>query len=168
MLSWLVIAFLPRSKHLLISWLQSPSKVILEPKKIKSATVSTFSPSICHEMMGSDAMILVTIFIKILNGHIFLNTHILLSSNSTSVCVCMCVCICVHILSHVWLFVTPWTVACQASLSMGFSRQEYWSGLPFPAAGNLPTQGQNPCFLHWQVNSLPLVPSGTPTSIKSS
>ena len=54
-----LIAFLPRSKHLLISWLQSPSSVILEPKKIKSVTASTFSPSICHEVMGLDAMILV-------------------------------------------------------------------------------------------------------------
>ena len=76
MLSWLVIAFLPRSKHLLISWLQSPSKVILEPNKIKSAIFPTFSPSICHEMMGSDAMILITVFIKIVKGHIFLNMHI--------------------------------------------------------------------------------------------
>ena len=59
MLSRLVIAFLPRSKHLLISWLQSPSAVILEPKKIKSVTVSIVSSSICHEAMGSDAMILV-------------------------------------------------------------------------------------------------------------
>ena len=59
MLSRLVITFLPRSKHLLISWLQSPSAVILEPQKIKSATVSTVSPSICHEVMGPDAMILV-------------------------------------------------------------------------------------------------------------
>ena len=59
MLSRLVIAFLPRSKCLLISWLQSPSAVILEPKKIKSVTVSTVSPSICHEEMGPDAMILV-------------------------------------------------------------------------------------------------------------
>ena len=55
----LVIAFLPRSKRLLISWLQSPSAVILEPKKIKSLTVSIVSPSICHEVMGPDAMILV-------------------------------------------------------------------------------------------------------------
>ena len=59
MLSRLVTAFLPRSKHLLISWLQSPSAVILEPKKIKSDTVSTVSPTICHEMMGPDAMIFV-------------------------------------------------------------------------------------------------------------
>jgi len=55
----LVITFLPRSKRLLISWLQSPSAVILEPKKIKSDTVSTVSPCICHEVMGPDAMILV-------------------------------------------------------------------------------------------------------------
>ena len=54
-----VIAFLPRSKRLLISWLQSPSAVILEPKKIKSVTVSIVSLSICHEVMGLDAMILV-------------------------------------------------------------------------------------------------------------
>ena len=59
MLSRLVIAFLPRSKRLLISWLQSPSAVILEPPKIKSDTVSTVSPSICHEVMGPEAMILV-------------------------------------------------------------------------------------------------------------
>ena len=59
MLSRLIIAFLPRSKHLLISWLQSPSAVIFESPKIKSATVYTVSPSICHEAMGPDAMIFV-------------------------------------------------------------------------------------------------------------
>ena len=59
MLSRLVITFLPRSKRLLISWLQSPSAVVLEPRKIKSTTVFTVSPSICHEVMGLDAMILV-------------------------------------------------------------------------------------------------------------
>ena len=59
MLSRLVIAFLSRNKHLLISWLQSPSAVILEPKTIKSLTVSIVSLSICHEVMGPDAMILV-------------------------------------------------------------------------------------------------------------
>ena len=58
-LSRFVIAFLPRSKHLLISWLQSPSDVILQPKKIKSVTVSIVSPSLCHEVMGLDATILV-------------------------------------------------------------------------------------------------------------
>ena len=59
MLSRLVITFLPRSKRLFISWLQSPSAVILESKKIKSATVSTVCPSICYEVMGSDAMMFV-------------------------------------------------------------------------------------------------------------
>ena len=59
MLSRLVIAFLPRSKHLLISWLQSPTAVILEPKKIKSVTVSIVSPSICHQVMGLDALIFI-------------------------------------------------------------------------------------------------------------
>ena len=58
-LTRLVIAFLPSSKHLLISWLQSPSTMILEPKKRKSVTILTFPPSIYHEMMGLDAMILV-------------------------------------------------------------------------------------------------------------
>ena len=58
MLSKLVITFLPRSRRLLILWLQSPSAVILEPKKIKPDTVSTVSPSICREVMGPDAMIL--------------------------------------------------------------------------------------------------------------
>ena len=59
MLSWLVIAFLQRSKRLLISWLKSPSTVTLKPMKKKSVTVSIVSPSICHEVMGMDAMIFV-------------------------------------------------------------------------------------------------------------
>ena len=59
MLSRLVITFLPRSKRLLLSWLQLPSELILEPPKIKFVTVFIVSPSICHEVMGPDAMILV-------------------------------------------------------------------------------------------------------------
>ena len=59
MLSRLIFAFLPRSKRLLISWLQSPSAVILKLRKIKSLTVSIASPSICHEVMGPDAMIFI-------------------------------------------------------------------------------------------------------------
>ena len=61
-------------------------------------------------------------------------------------------------LSHVQLFAAPWTVARQAPLSMAFSRQEYWSGLPFPTSEDLPNSGPNPHvlrLLHWQVNSLP-------------
>ena len=60
---------------------------------------------------------------------------------------------------------TPWTVARQAPLSMGFSRQEYWSGLPHPPPGDLPNPGIEPCLfclLHWQVGSLPLAPPGKP------
>ena len=58
-LSRFVIAFLPRNKRLLVLWLQSPSTMILEPKEIKSVTASTLSPTICHEVMGEDVMILV-------------------------------------------------------------------------------------------------------------
>ena len=68
--------------------------------------------------------------------------------------------------SHVQLSATPWTVACQPSLSMGFSRQEYWSGLPYPPPGDLSDPGIEPvslCLLHWQAGSLPLVPPGKPT-----
>ena len=64
MLSRFVIAFLPRSKCLLISWLRSPSAVILEPKKIKSVTVSIVSPSIYHEVMGLDTMIFVFLTVE--------------------------------------------------------------------------------------------------------
>ena len=70
MLSTFVTVFLPRSKCLLVSWLQSPSAVILEPKKIKSATVSIVYPSICHEVMGLDAMILV-FFNKVVKQNYF-------------------------------------------------------------------------------------------------
>ena len=56
-------------------------------------------------------------------------------------------CTCGQSLSHVWLFLTPWTVACQAPLSIGFSRQEYWSGLPFPPPGYLPDPGIEPVSL---------------------
>ena len=65
MLSRLLIVFLSRSKHLLISWLQSPSAVILETKKIKSVTVSIVSPSICHEVMGLEAMIFTFYFLNV-------------------------------------------------------------------------------------------------------
>ena len=84
-----------------------------------------------------------------------------------SVCVCVCVYVCTRIctFSCVPLFVTLWTVACQASLSMGFPRQEYWRGLPFPPPGDLPDPGSNLGFLrllHWQADSLPLYHPGSP------
>ena len=59
----------------------------------------------------------------------------------------VCVCVCVQLLNHVRLFVTPWTVARQAPLSIEFSRQEYYSGLPFPTLGNLPNSGTEPMCL---------------------
>ena len=85
MLSRLVITFLPRSKHLLISWLQSPSAVILEPPKIKSATVSSVSPSICHEVMGPDAMILVFWMLSLSQLH---HSPLSLSSRGSLVLLC--------------------------------------------------------------------------------
>ena len=76
----------------------------------------------------------------------------------------------VCVLSRVQLFATPWTVAHQTPLSMGFSRQEYWSGLPFPTSGDLPdpTQGLNSGLfhlLHWQADSFPLASPGKPNEL---
>ena len=79
-----------------------------------------------------------------------------------------CVCVCVCVLSHVLLFVTPWTVASQAPLSMGFSRQEYWSALPFPILGDLPDPGIKPASLSSPLpprlagGFSPMVPPGGP------
>ena len=92
MLSKFVLAFLPRNKHLLISWQQSPSAVILETEKIMSVTVSVVFPSICHEVMGPDAMILV-FWISSVQSLQFSRSVV---SNS----------------------VTPWIAACQTSLSI--------------------------------------------------
>ena len=136
MLSRLVITFLPRSKHLLISWLQSPSAVILEPPKLKSDTISTVFPSISHEVMGPDA----TIFV-----------FWMLSFKPT--------------FSHVQLFITPWTVALQAPLSLRFSRQEYWSGLLCPPPEDLPNPGIKPMALMSPAlagGSFPLAPPEKP------
>ena len=81
-------------------------------------------------------------------------------------CVCVCVCTYTQLLSHIWLFGTPWTVAHQAPLSMRFPRQEYWSGLPYSPPGDLPDPGISLlCLLHWQPSSLPLVPPGKPTCV---
>ena len=70
-----------------------------------------------------------------------------------------------HCFNHVWPFATLWTVTCQASLTMGFSRQEHWSGLPCPPPGDLPEPWVKLCLLyllHWQASSLPLAPHGKP------
>ena len=79
---------------------------------------------------------------------------------------CLIACMLSHF-SRVQFFATLWTVACQVPQSMGFPRQEYWNGLPFPSPGIFLTQRLNPCLLcllHWQVGSLPLVPPGKPSS----
>ena len=68
----------------------------------------------------------------------------------------------VKLLSPVWVFAAPWTVAYQAPPSMGFSRQEYWSGLPFPSPGVFPTQGAKPGLLHCRQTLLPSEPPGKP------
>ena len=114
MMSRLVMAFHPRSKCLLISWLQSPSTVILEPPKMKSATLSTVYPSICHETMGPDAMILVfwmLSFKPIFSLSSFTFIKKLFSSSSLSVIRC-------HL--HIWGY---WY----------FSRQSWFQHVLLPA-----------------------------------
>ena len=74
-------------------------------------------------------------------------------------------CVCVQSLSCVQLFVTPWTAACQASLLMRFSRQEYWSGLPCPPPGDLPNPGTEPGYPAFQVDSFTIEPSGKPNML---
>ena len=74
----------------------------------------------------------------------------------------MCVCVCVCVFSHVQFFVTPWAVACQTPLSMGFSRQEYWSGLPFPSPGDLPDARIKPVSPELQADPLLLSHLGNP------
>ena len=170
MLSRLMIAFLPRSKHLLISWLQSPSAVILEPRKIKFLTVSIVSPTICHEVIGPDAMILMLNFKPAFSLSSFISIKRLFSSSSLSpIRVVSSAClgwkpgkVKVKLLSRVRLFSTPWTVAYQAPLSMGFSRQECWNGLPFPSPGDLPDTGIEPGSPALQTDAFPSEPPGKP------
>ena len=126
MLSGLVITFLPRSKRLLISWLRSPSTVILEPPKIKSATfppISTISPSIYHEMMGLDAMILV--FWMLSFKPIFSLSSFTLSRGSL---------VLFHFLPKGWCLLHIW--------GYWYFSQKSWFQLVFPA------QGFSWCTLH--------------------
>ena len=140
-LSRLVITFLLRSKYLLISWLQSPSAVILEPKKIKFVTVSTVSPSICHAVATAAAkscQLCPTLcdpidgsppgspIPGILQPKILEWVAISFSSAWKWK-------VKVKLLSCVQLCATPWTAAHQAPPSMGFPRQQYWSGVPLPS-----------------------------------
>ena len=80
---------------------------------------------------------------------------------SLLLCVCVCVCVCIQLLSWVWLFATPWTEACQAPLSMGFSRQKYWMGCHFLLQGIFLIQGSKLSLLHllnWEMDSLAPAP----------
>ena len=77
----------------------------------------------------------------------------------------LCLCVFVLTLSGVQLFATPWTGACQASQSMGFSREEHWSGLPFPSPGDFPGPGIEPRFATLQADSLPAEPPAKPKNI---
>ena len=129
-LSRLVITFLPKSKRLLTSWLQSLSAVILEPKKKKTVShcfhcFPIYLPwndgTRCHDLS-------------------FLNAQLLLPYPLLLVCMLSC-------FSRVQLFATPWTKTHQAPLSLGFSRQVYWSEFPCPPPGNLPHPGVEPSSL---------------------
>ena len=95
----------------------------------------------------------ITSHVTSTTGFVFALASFLLLSNSilgtySCVCVCVCVCVsvcvCVCVLGHVWLFATPWTIARQSPLSMEFSRQEYWNGLPFSSPGDLLNPGIEP------------------------
>ena len=110
---------------------------------------------------------------------LYFNIHILegacfIVPEKARVCVCVCVCVIVPEKARVCVCVrcsvvsdsvTQWTVACQAPLSMEFSRWEYWSGLPFRTLAYLPTQGLNWHLLHWQADSLPLSYQGSPIGL---
>ena len=172
MLSRFVIAFLPRSKHLLISWLQSLSAVILEPKKIKSVTASTFPPS-----MGLDAVIFLFWMLSFEPTFSFYSFPLIkrffTSSSLSTIRVVssaylrlliflLAVLIPAYVssrdssevkwksLSCVWLFVTPCTIQF-----MEFSRPEYGSGWPFPSPEALLTPGIEPRSPALQADSLP-------------
>ena len=104
------------------------------------------------DFMYFKPMFKISYFKFIFIYHIY---HIVYHMKHLTTCACV-----LSRFTHVRLFVTLWTVACQAPLSMGFCKQEYWSGLPFPPPGDLPkVQGSNLhllCLLHWQAGSLPL------------
>ena len=180
MLSRFVIAFLPRSKPLVISWLQSPSAVILDPKKIKSVTVSIFPPSICYEVMGLDDMILVfwmlSFSIRIplstfysrpfsLRRHIFLKYFVyfwpcwvLVAVQAFSSCGKWGL-----LPSGAWA--SHWVgLSCYRARALRrVGSVAVAHGLSCPVAcGVFPDQGSNQCSLHWQENSLPLGHQGSP------
>ena len=120
-------------------------------------------PSNCREVMGLDAMVLVFWMLSFKPAYSLSSFVKRLLSSSLLSAIRMASSIVdmkVKLLSCVWLFATPWTVAYQASLSMGFSRQEYCSGLLFPSPGDLPNPGIEPWSPALQADSLPAEPPG--------
>ena len=137
---------------------------------LKLSFVIAFVPSVCVSSLGSSVRLgyltekeeskkRICPFLPI-----FVTTLPLSSVFSWSHAHPLCLCVC-YLLSRVRLFVTPWTVAHQAPLSMEFSRQEYWSGLPFLSPGDLPNPGIRPWSPVLQGDSLPSEPPGKPSSV---
>ena len=202
MLSRLVITFLPRSKHLLISWLQSPSAVILEPPKNKVSHCFHCFPiylpwsdgTRCHDLSFPNVSFKPTFsicsftFIKRLFSSSSLSVIRVMSSAYLRLLIFLLAILIpacaspspsflmmysayklnkwkkVKSLSRVQLFATPWTIAYQGPLSMGFSWQEYWSGLPFPSPGDLPKPGIAPGSPPLRADALPSEPPEKPFS----
>ena len=161
MLSRLVINFLPRSKHLLISWLQSPSAVILEPSKIQSATVS---PSVCHEVMGPDAMILVFWILSFRPTRILLSilSHYRLLQNIGYRSLCIEFSSLHSVVSN---SCDPMTCTLLSSSVHNFPSKNTEWGCHFLLQGTFPIKGSNPHLLrllHWQVDCLPPSHLGSP------
>ena len=97
----------------------------------------------------------------------FIYSYSLMQHIVWCVCVCVCVYVCAHAFSYVWLFVTPWTVAHQSPLSMGFPWQEHWNGLSFISPGDLPNSGTELLSLALAGRFFIIAPPGKPYSMKS-
>ena len=163
MLSRFVIAFLPRRKCLLISWLQSPydPAILLQSIHSDKALIWKDTCNILKEFVHTSCISDRKPLPSHLRYQICL--HIL-----PAICRHLVHTLCNHILSWKWSrsvmsnSATPWTAASQTPLSMGFSRQEYWSGLPLPSPGDLPNSGIEPGSHTLQADSLLSKPPGSP------
>ena len=112
----------------------------------------------------SDFQIIITYIFMLHVGDIQIPLHKVGVRREMITCVVVVCSVCAQLLSHVWVFTTVGTMANQALLSSGFPKCEYWSGLSFPSAGDLPGQRSEPHVLHWWVVSLPLSHQGSPPS----
>ena len=182
MLSRLVITFLPRNKHLLISWLQSPSAVILEPRKIMpfpSPGIKPRSPALQadslsaeppgkpnHHLGGADPAITLLLAFQLpeLRGskHLLSKPSGLWRSVRAAPANECCCCCCSLVTPSRPTLCDPLDCHPPGSSVCGFPRQEYWSGVPFPLPGDLPKPGTEPATSAWQTDSLPLSHLGSP------